>query len=240
MLCCGRADIVGGATVHSRVWTRLCSLSISPGPQGEMAKLFSGAARAVVSKVVDPAARWLVACGLSANVVTVVGTAGVVAGSVVFVVRGQLLPGLVVITLSTLTDLLDGAMARQKGAQGRFGALLDSTMDRLADGAVFASLAYWLAISGQQIAAAGALVSLVAAGVVSYVKSRAESLGVSCDVGIAERAERLVLLGVGTILTLAGTPYAMTVTVWVLAALTMFTVAQRMWHVRRPLNEEAT
>lgn len=207
---------------------------------GEMAKFLSVAARAGVAKVVDPVAVWLVRVGVSPNAVTLAGTAVLVAGAVYFVPRGQLLPALVIITLSAFTDLIDGAMARVKGVSSRFGALLDSTMDRIADGAIFASLAYWLAISGDHPSATAALICLVAAEVVSYVKSRAESLGATCNVGLIERAERLIIIGVGGLGTIIGVPYAMQVTVWVLAVLSVVTIGQRIWYVRGQLNGEAS
>ncbi|MGH8882341.1 MAG: phosphatidylinositol phosphate synthase, partial [Stackebrandtia sp.] len=125
-----------------------------------------------------------------------------------------------------------------KGVTSRFGALLDSTMDRIADGAIFASLAYWLAVNGEHASAAAALVCLVGAEVVSYVKSRAESLGATCNVGFAERAERLVIIGIGGLLAIVGVPYAIAVAVWVLAIVTTATVAQRIWHVRGQLDGE--
>ncbi|HZE37840.1 MAG TPA: CDP-alcohol phosphatidyltransferase family protein [Stackebrandtia sp.] len=201
-----------------------------------MTKFLSVSGRAAVNKALHPLGSALVRAGVSANAVTLVGTAAAVAGAVLLVTRGALLAGLIVVTVSVFTDLLDGAMARVKKSDGHFGALLDSTMDRVADGAIFASLAYWLAISGQHASAAACLICLVAAQLVSYVKSRAEALGARCDVGIAERAERLVIIGVGTLAQVCGVPYALAVTLWILAALTVFTVWQRVWYVRSQLN----
>jgi CDP-diacylglycerol--glycerol-3-phosphate 3-phosphatidyltransferase len=202
----------------------------------EMAKFLSVSGRAGMAKLLDPAGAWLVGKGVSPNAVTVAGTVIIVAGAVVFVPRGQLLVALIIITIAAFTDLLDGAMARARGNPSRFGALLDSTMDRIADGAIFASLAYWLAVSGDHASAAAALVCLVAAGVVSYVKSRAESLGARCNVGLAERAERLVVVGAGALLSVFGVPYALPVAVWLLAVASLATVVQRIWHVRAQLD----
>src|SRR5215213_9917423 len=114
-----------------------------------MAKIFSVVTKAGVSRVVDPVARALLRAGVSPDVVTVVGTAGVVVAAVLLATRGYLWIAALVITACALTDLLDGAMARARGTSSRFGALLDSTMDRIADGAVFGSLAYWLAVTDQ-------------------------------------------------------------------------------------------
>ncbi|CAM3255135.1 Phosphatidylinositol phosphate synthase [Stackebrandtia soli] len=205
---------------------------------GEMAKFLNVAGRAAAAKVLDPIGAGLVRLGLAPNVITLIGTTGVVAGCVFLVARGQLAWGLVVVALAVCTDLLDGAMARAKGVSSRFGAMLDSTMDRIADGAIFASLAYWLAVSGDRSSAVAALICLVAAEVVSYTKARAESLGASCDVGIAERPERLILIGIGALIHIVGVPYAMAVTLWLLAVMSVVTVAQRVLHVRRQLSED--
>ena len=118
------------------------------------------------------------------------------------------------------TDVLDGAMARARGTASRFGALLDSTMDRVADGAVFGALACWLAVTGDRLlAVVAALICLVAGQVVSYVKARAEGLGLTCDVGLAERTERLIIVGVGGLLTGFGVDWGLPAALWLLAAL---------------------
>lgn len=203
-----------------------------------MPKNLSSVARKGLTRVLEPAGIALARLGVSPNAVTVVGTVGVLIGCLGFVVRGELLLGAVIVTLSMLTDMLDGAVARARGETSRFGAFLDSTMDRVADGAVFGSLAYWLATTGRPPAAAAALLCLVGGQVVSYAKARAEGLGFDCDVGIAERGERLVLIGVGAAVSLAGVPYALEIALWLLAALTVTTVGQRVAHVRRRAREQ--
>jgi CDP-diacylglycerol--glycerol-3-phosphate 3-phosphatidyltransferase len=131
-------------------------------------------------------------------------------------------------------------MARARGSSTRYGALLDSAMDRVADGAIFGALAWWLAGSDQPVTAAVCLVCLVGGQVVSYVKARAESLGFSCDVGFAERMERLVLVGVGALLTGFGLSWGLAAALWLLAVLTLATVVQRLVHVRRQQPVEAS
>jgi CDP-diacylglycerol--glycerol-3-phosphate 3-phosphatidyltransferase len=190
-------------------------------------------ARARLSVVLDPIGRALARAGVSPDVITVVGTIGVLIGAVGFAARGHLLTGLIVVTVSMLTDMLDGAVARARGGGTKWGALLDSTMDRIADGAVFASVAFWLGTSDRPASAAAALLVLVGAFTVSYVKARAESLGFTCNVGIAERTERLLLIGAGAILDMLGVPHAFDVSLWVLAALCAITVGQRLQAVRR-------
>jgi CDP-diacylglycerol--glycerol-3-phosphate 3-phosphatidyltransferase len=205
-----------------------------------MAKIFSVFGRAGLTRVFDPIARQLLRLGVSPDAVTIAGTAGVLVGAVGFAARGHLVIGTVIVTLFAFTDMLDGSMARQQGRTGRFGAFLDSTMDRVADGAVFASVAYWLATENRRAAAAAALICLVSGPIISYTKARAESLGMTASVGIAERAERLVLVGVGGLLTGFGLRYAIDVALWLLAALSVFTVGQRMITVYRQDHRATT
>jgi CDP-diacylglycerol--glycerol-3-phosphate 3-phosphatidyltransferase len=139
-----------------------------------------------------------------------------------------------------ISDLLDGTMARMSGRSGPWGAFLDSTLDRVADGAIFGGVVLGLAHAGDMLSAAAALLALVGGGVVSYAKARAESIGVECNVGIAERAERIIVLLLAVFLTGLGVPYVLPVAVWLLAALTWITVGQRILHVRRQLRTVAT
>jgi CDP-diacylglycerol--glycerol-3-phosphate 3-phosphatidyltransferase len=198
-----------------------------------MAKIFSVVTKAGISRIIDPVARALLRAGVSPDAVTVAGTVGVVVAALLLATRGYLWIAALVITACALTDLLDGAMARARGTTSRFGALLDSTMDRLADGAVFGSLAYWLAVSDQYANLAACLICLVTGQLVSYVKARAEGLGLSANVGIAERFERLVIIGLGGIGDGLGIPYALDVALWLLVVLSVITVGQRIYHVRR-------
>ncbi|WP_018350157.1 phosphatidylinositol phosphate synthase [Longispora albida] len=197
-----------------------------------MAKLLSVFGRAGAARVLDPVGAALVRAGVSPNTVTVAGTAGVLIGCLGFVTRGHILTGLIIVTLSCLTDLVDGAMARAKGGGSTFGAFLDSTMDRVADGAIFGSLAFWLGTQDRPWAAGAALLALVLGQVVSYAKARAEGLGMTCNVGVAERPERLILIGIGGLGSMAW-PWFMDGALWLLAVLSLITVWQRMAHVYR-------
>jgi len=198
-----------------------------------MAKILSGLGRAGMGRVFDPIARALLRAHISPDAVTVAGTVGVVAAAIWFGARGHLVAGAFVVTLFTFTDLVDGSMARQSGRTGRFGAFLDSTMDRVADGAVFGSVAYWLATQGRHSALVAALICLVSGQVVSYAKARAEGLGMTANVGVAERFERLLLVGLGGLATGFGWRYGIDVALWLLAVLSVITVGQRVVHVRR-------
>jgi len=139
-----------------------------------------------------------------------------------------------------LTDMLDGTLARIKGTTGKFGAFLDSTMDRVADAAVFAGLAAWFVLGGHDKLLAGVSVfCLVAGALVSYAKARAESLGLRCDVGFAERTERLLIGLVATGLAGLGVPYVLSIGLWLLAAVSTFTFGQRVLAARRSAAEIA-
>ncbi len=195
-------------------------------------------ARGHVNRVTDPVGRWLVDRGLGPDAVTVAGTVGAVAAAVGFLPWGGLILGPILITVFVLLDLVDGAMARARGYGTPFGAVLDSTCDRIVDGALFASLAWWCLVGGQdRVAGAAALVCLVGGQLVSYVKARAESVGLAAEGGLVERAERLVLGLLGAFLAGLGVPYALPVALLLLAAGTAITLAQRVYAVRRSAVE---
>lgn len=191
-------------------------------------------ARVQVGRVTEPIGRWLVGHGVAPDVVTVVGTVGTVGAALWFLPRGQLFVGALVITLFVLFDLVDGAMARARGRGTPFGAVLDSTCDRVADGALFAGLTWWcLGVGEQRTLGIAALLCLVSGQLVSYIKARAEGEGLSADGGLVERAERLIIALVGTALHGLGVPYALNVALWVLAAASLWTVGQRIVAVHR-------
>ncbi|GAA2866926.1 putative phosphatidylinositol synthase PgsA [Actinoplanes cyaneus] len=197
-----------------------------------MAKIVQVTARAVVSYGVNPVARFLLRLGVSPDAVTIAGTVGVLVGSY-FGAKGQLFWGTVIVTACALTDVLDGTMARLRGGSSKFGALLDSSMDRIADGAVFGAVVYYLATEDNPYGGVvAALISLVFGQVVSYVKARAQSLGLNADVGIAERLERLLIVGAGGLLGAAGLDWGLPAALWVLAVLSVITAAQRLIHAR--------
>lgn len=196
-----------------------------------MAKIFRVSARTALSSVVEPIARALLRMGISPNTVTVAGTLGVLIGAVGFAARGHLLIALVLVVVFALTDFLDGTMARMKGGSTRFGAFLDSSMDRVADAGIFGSIAYYLATEGDRWGMVAALLCLGVGQIVSYVKARAEGLGMTCNVGIAERPERLLSVGVGGLLTIIGLEWALPAALWILAVLSVITVGQRIAYV---------
>ncbi|WP_117214585.1 phosphatidylinositol phosphate synthase [Allorhizocola rhizosphaerae] len=195
-----------------------------------MAKILSVVGKAATARLLDPAGQALLRAGVSPNAVTVAGTAGVVAGSVGFAARGEFLWAVLIVLVFGLTDVMDGAMARARGTVSKFGALLDSTMDRVADGAIFSSIIFWYLMSSDGWSAAAGLIALVAGQVVSYVKARAESLGLDADVGLVERAERLITVGVGALLTGFGVSWGLPVALWLVAIGSVVTAVHRIWH----------
>ena len=192
-------------------------------------------ARALFTKIFTPVARLLLKLGISPDVVTVVGTLGGCAGALAFYPRHEFFWGTVVITLFVFSDTVDGVMARMSGRSGKWGAYLDSTLDRVGDSAIFGGLVLWYAGKGDDFLMAGlALACLILGSVVSYAKARAEGLGFTANVGIAERADRLVAVLVITGLVGLGLPeVVLTIVLALLAVASLVTVFQRMLLVRQ-------
>ncbi|QNN52507.1 phosphatidylinositol phosphate synthase [Nocardioides mesophilus] len=187
------------------------------------------------TKVFSPLARLLLRLGVSPDAVTVVGTLGVAAGALWFFPRGQLLGGVLFITVFVFSDLLDGHMARLSGTSSKWGAFLDSTLDRLGDAAIFAGLVlYYMGPGESDTFAVLALYCLVMGSVTSYARARAESLGMQAKGGIAERADRLVaILAMTGLSDIFDLPVLIPITLWLLAAASTVTVVQRILLVRR-------
>lgn len=192
-------------------------------------------ARDAVGKAVDPLGARLARAGVTANVITVIGTCGVVGAALGFFTVGWWFTGTLVITVFVLLDLVDGAVARAGGTASRFGGVLDSTADRIADAAVFGSLCWYFARHDQRWPLLAALLCLVLGSLTSYIRARAEAAGINATVGIAERAERLIIVLVGTGLTGAPfrVPYVQAIALWVLVGASTVTVIQRLATVYR-------
>jgi CDP-diacylglycerol---glycerol-3-phosphate 3-phosphatidyltransferase len=202
-------------------------------------------ARALFTRVLTPLATLLLRLGVSPDAVTLAGTGGVVTGALAFFPRGELFWGSFVIALFVFSDLVDGTMARQLGRSSRWGAFLDSTLDRVADAAIFAGLALWYAGGGDDLVlCAVTLFGLASGQVVSYTKARGESIGLPVRVnGLVERAERLsVVLWTAGLAGMHewGVPYVevlLPVGLWVVAVGSLITIGQRMVTVRREAAE---
>ena len=194
------------------------------------------------TNIFKPISHLLMKWGVSPDTVTMVGTAGVVAGALVFFPRGQLLIGVLVIAVFVFSDLVDGYMARTLGTSSKWGAFLDSTLDRLGDAAIFAGLAvYFFGRGDDDLLAYVALWALVMGSVTSYARAKAESLGMQAKGGIAERADRLVAVLVMTGLSdIFDLPVLLTIVLWALAVASTVTVVQRMVLVRRQALSDPT
>jgi CDP-diacylglycerol---glycerol-3-phosphate 3-phosphatidyltransferase len=197
-------------------------------------------ARQIVAGVVEPAARGLLRLGISPDAITVLGLVGTCVGALVFFPQEKWLIGTAVVVLFIFSDLLDGTMARLSGRAGPWGAFLDSTLDRVGDAAILGGIAMGFVHAGDARTAAVAIGCLVGGLVVSYAKARAEGVGAECNVGIAERTERLIIQGIGVVLYGFGVPYALPAALWILLVLTWVTVGQRIWHVRGQLHPMAS
>jgi CDP-diacylglycerol--glycerol-3-phosphate 3-phosphatidyltransferase len=195
-----------------------------------MLERFRGAWTAILS----PIARALIRARVSPDLVTILGTAGVVIAALVCFPQGWLWQGALIVALFVFSDMLDGLMAKITNSASRWGAFLDSTSDRLGDAAVFGGiLLFFVYERGSALWAGIALAALVFGQWTSYVKARAESLGFTCTGGLAARADRLVIVLVGTLVAGLGVPYVLEVTVSALALASMITVGQRITQVRR-------
>jgi len=192
--------------------------------------------RAAYTKLSRPVARAALRTGLTPDSITIVGTAGSVIAALTLFPIGQLWWGAFAVFVFVLADMLDGAMARERGYGTRFGAVLDATCDRIADGAVFCGLLWWAAFGLRSAALVVAiLICLVTSQVISYIKARAEATGLRGDGGFIERPERLVIALTGA--GLAGVPFLhipwlFPVAMWVLAIASLVTLAQRIHTVR--------
>lgn len=192
--------------------------------------------RAAFARLTTPTAKACLRLGLTPDVVTILGTVVAVAGALIFFPLGKLFIGTLVVWFFVLFDMLDGAMAREQGGGTRFGAVLDATCDRVSDGAVFCGLLWWIAFGlHDKLLAAATLICLVTSQVISYIKARAEASGLRGDGGIIERPERLIIVLVGAGISdfpFVAWPPALPVAMWLLAAASLVTCAQRLRTVR--------
>ncbi len=192
-------------------------------------------ARSAFDKAMARPGRALAKAGVSPDAITVTGTLATVAIALVFFPRGWFFAGALLVGAFALFDLLDGAVARAGATSSKFGAVLDSTCDRVADAAVFVGIGWFFVRHYQPWLLAASLLCLVLGSLTSYIKARAEGVGLTCNVGVAERADRLVIVLVGS--GLAGAPirapYVQAIALWALVAASAITVVQRLDAVRQ-------
>jgi CDP-diacylglycerol---glycerol-3-phosphate 3-phosphatidyltransferase len=180
----------------------------------------------------------LIESRLTPNAISLTGFALCVVAAVL-VWQGLFFLGGVAFVVGSVCDTLDGRYSRMSGKGSPFGAFLDSTLDRIEEGVVLTAVAFQFSDRGDNVAVAAAVVAVLASLMVSYTRARAEALGVECKVGIADRAVRVVILSAGLLLAKGVGRFDVELlepAVYVLAALSVITVVQRIWHVRTELK----
>lgn len=206
--------------------------------------MLSRSGRPFAAVVFGPFAKAAVKVGLTANQMTVIGALAACISALVFFPLNLLWPGIIVTTILIIFDNLDGQIARLTNTESEWGKFLDSTCDRITDGVVFSSLGIWAFLHADESArlwiVLGALATIVFGGVVPYARAKAESLGVDAAIGLAERADRLVVGLITMVLVAAGLPHwVMAVGLWLIAVASFFTMIQRMVTVGKTLAERA-
>ena len=196
--------------------------------------------RPAMTRLFTPVGKALARTPITPNAITVIGTVGVAGAALGLFPIGELFPGAFTCTIFVFLDMLDGVLARMKGTTGTWGAFLDSTMDRIADAGIFSGLVVWFMLGGHNPLLAGvSLFCLVSGNLVSYVKARAQGLGVRCDVGLIERPERMVISLVAVGVSGLGVPYILNIGLWALAAGSAFTFGQRVHAVHKAAKAAA-
>ena len=200
-----------------------------------MVVMLSASLKPAVTRAINPIARGALRVGLTPNAVTFIGAIGLIISALYFYPRQEFFIGTLVITFFALSDLFDGAMARisAKGAS-KWGGFLDSTIDRVTDSAILVGLILALIDTADPLLSV-ALGALVAGTLVPYIRAKAESLGIECSGGIAERTERLIIALTAIGLEGLGVPYALAIGVWALFILAAVTVFQRIRIVKAAL-----
>jgi len=198
-----------------------------------MSQMISSSLKPIVTKVINPVARLALRFGMTPNVVTLLGTVGLVSSALYFLPHGRFFAGSLAITLFSLSDLFDGAMARLSNlGASKWGAFLDSTLDRISDAAIHAGVAIFL-IKKDEALAFVVIFAMVLGFLISYIRAKAEALGIECSVGIAERTERLAIALFAIGLYGLGISAALVAGFWLLTILGLITVIQRVLVVKR-------
>ena len=195
--------------------------------------MLSARLKPAVTRVITPVAAFALRRGVTPNAVTWVGAIGVVICALNFYPRGEFFVGTLAICILALSDLFDGTMARlSSSGSSKWGGFLDSTIDRITDSSILLGVSIYLIDRGDALSYV-VLVTLVAGMLVPYIRAKAESFGISCSGGLAERTERLIISLAAIGFDGLGVPYVLAVGMWTLAVLGLFTVLQRMLIVKR-------
>ncbi len=202
-----------------------------------MVVMISDILKPAVTRLITPAAQGLLNLRLTPNSVTVSGAVGLIASALIFYPTGHLVLGTALIAIFALSDLFDGTMARiSNQGSSKWGGFLDSTIDRVTDSAVLIGLIFFLDKSGDRLLPV-AVFALVFGILVPYIRAKAESLGIACSGGLAERTERLIILLLAIFLHGIGVPFALSVGIWLMAILGVVTSVQRIAIVWRAVND---
>ena len=195
--------------------------------------MLSRSLKPAVTRLITPVAASALRSGITPNAVTWVGAVGVIASALFFYPRGDFFLGTAVISFFALSDLFDGTMARiSKAGASKWGSFLDSTIDRVTDSSILLGVSIYLINNDDQLSFV-VIATLVTGMLVPYIRAKAESFGVECSGGIAERTERLILAMSAIALDGLGVPYVLAGGMWLLAGLGAVTVVQRMLIVRK-------
>ena len=193
-----------------------------------MGTMLQESLRAPVTRFITPICRGLIKIGVSANMVTAIGALFTILAAALTFPQGRFFLGTMLIIVFVLFDLLDGTIARlsEKGSNA-WGALLDSTLDRLTDAVILGSVLWYLIAQDDPLVPL-VLSTIVLGFLISYIKARAESLGIDCNGGFAERTERLIIVLTTTGFAGLGFDYVMAIGFWLLAIASFITVVQRL------------
>lgn len=187
---------------------------------------FTDFLRKTFKHVLDPAAAFLNHLGLMPNTVTILGLVGNIIGAY-FLMSGNLMVGGIILLVMGPIDALDGTMARLRGAPTVFGAFVDSVTDRYSELIILGALLFHFLLIGNNLGAALAYLAAAGSVLVSYIRARAQSIGLDTRVGILSRVERFLILIPSLIINQP------LIALWILAIFTNFTAIQRIWHVRK-------
>jgi CDP-diacylglycerol--glycerol-3-phosphate 3-phosphatidyltransferase len=190
--------------------------------------------KAPVTALITPSCRFLLGIGITANWLTFIGAIGSSISALYFFSKGDFFLGTILVSLFALSDLFDGTMARlSELGTTKWGALIDSTLDRVTDAAIYAGVISYAISSDNTNLALLALLALITGALIPYIRAKAESLGIACSVGIAERAERLIIILTATGLYGLGVNIALVGGLLLINILGLITIVQRLLVVSR-------
>ena len=194
--------------------------------------MISDLLKPAVTRLITPTAKGLLRMGLTPNSITLLGGLGVLVSAYVLYPTKHFFAGSLIIMIFVLSDLFDGTMARisQQGSSP-WGSFLDSTVDRVVDSSILIALILGLVSSGDRLIPV-ILIAILTGVLVPYIRAKAESIGVECSGGLAERTERLMIALVAIALHGHGVHFALAIGMWLLTVLGTFTVMQRILIVK--------